>query len=512
MQSADQVTAAKKGDADAFGELFSEYHNNLYYFVLNHVKNPSDAEDIVQETFIEAFSGIHSLSESRAFKSWLYTIAYRQSVKAFRKGSRSVPVADMAFEEAAEFIEGDIEFLPEHVMETKETRSAVAELVMKLPDAQKTAILLYYFEDLDLGEIAKIEDCPIGTIKSRLNYARKAIKSKVEESRKMGIPILAAAPLPLLTSILREAAELSRMPEAAAGRIMEAVTLSIAGTAAGGVGISAGAGASAKVGIAAATKAVIASVAAVVVTAGVIVGIVLPNMRSTSRIPMPVTDSDYAKMYYLYVQDVLIPSGRLIDADMFDFTGDGKPEMITSELLEGNENADTCTAVYHIVDEDGAAVLRYVLIPHQVELMLRDAQAVSSHYYFIGSVNGRSTLMRLNESLYYSPETNDWPIETKLTELYIFTAEHTPPVIIVISAYTEVETGETSYSASIHNQTETSFGDMIHDHGAVKYEEAALLLEQYLIPQSTWGFAVIGDPPFPIENTNGERLRNYFGD
>ncbi len=415
------VSLAISGDKQALTDIYNEYYNRIYYFALNRLKNEQDAEDIVQNTFIEVFKSVKTLSEPKAFKSWIYLIAERQIIALYRQRGRTPHTVDEAFEEVAEDIE-DGEFLPENVLESESIRNAVMELIHSLPEAQKTAVLLYYYEEMTVKDIADVEQCSVGTVKSRLNYARNYIRSRIEEQRKKGTSLIAVAPLPLLTLLLREMAESSKMsPDTASG------ILSNVGNATGVIvpveiaptnPISGTTGAIAKTGMTAVTKAIIGTITAAVIATGVFVGVKLlenpdnynnnvnittPSGTTQANNPtiqasMPVTESDYAKMYYQHIQDVLIPTGRFIDADMLDFTGDGKPEMITSELWDRGTYADTCTSIYHIIDDNGAKVVSLETYTHG-----SDNAAISdySSFDFIGLYEGKKSFIK------YSKYTND---------------------------------------------------------------------------------------------------------
>ncbi|MCL2456816.1 MAG: sigma-70 family RNA polymerase sigma factor [Defluviitaleaceae bacterium] len=248
------VKWAKKGDETAFAEIFNLFHNRVYYFVLNHVKFPQDAEDIVQNTFVEVFKSINSLSNETAFKSWLYTITQRQIFMLYRKNGRG---AEEFIEGAADMTDDYGEFLPDNILESDEMKTAVMDLIGNLPEPQKTAVLFHYFEEMSVKDIAEIEACPVGTIKSRLNYARKYIKSEIEKRRKTGNYVLSVAPVPLLTILLREISAQNIIPQATATKIFSE------SCASAGIKLSANvaATASAKTCAASATSATTASAA-----------------------------------------------------------------------------------------------------------------------------------------------------------------------------------------------------------------------------------------------------------
>jgi RNA polymerase sigma factor (sigma-70 family) len=242
------VTRARSGDESAFSEIFSAYYNRVYYFVLHHVKSPQDAEDIVQNTFTEVFKSFGKLSNEAAFKSWLYTIAHRQIGMLYRKNGRSVVKEDL--EGVADMLDDNGEFLPDNILESDETKNTVMELIKQLPDPQKSAVLFYYFEEMSVKEIAEIQACSVGTVTSRLNYARRYIKTEIEKCREKGNYVLSVAPVPLLTLLFREMAAHNYLPQETAAKIFAescvAAGLEASAVAAGGAAgtTAAGSGAS----------------------------------------------------------------------------------------------------------------------------------------------------------------------------------------------------------------------------------------------------------------------------
>lgn len=295
------VKRAKNGDEVAFTEIFNAYNNKIYYFAMNHVKSSQDAEDIVQNTFTEVFKSISALSDETVFKSWLYTIAKRQIVKLYQKTERTPGVHAEDIDVIADGLWDNSEFLPENILQTEEMKNAVAELIRSLPEAQKTAVLLYYYEEMSIKEIAEIQECSVGTVKSRLNYARKYIKAEIEKRRKKGNYVIGVAPLPLLTLLLRELAARDTLSQEAATTIFaescaaadialtEAtaglITTQTAGTTAASAGATAAVTAAAKGGMTLLTKAIIGGVGLFAFIA-VVVFILLNNPDAEDYVPV----------------------------------------------------------------------------------------------------------------------------------------------------------------------------------------------------------------------------------
>lgn len=220
-QLTELVTRAQKGDKTAMDRLFEAYYNDVYYFALKTLKDSDLACDITQETFLEILNSIGKLQEPAAFVTWMKQIAYFRCTRYFAKHKEVTVEEDedgnTVFDTLADESEG---VLPQEVVEKEEFRRTVLEMIDRLTEEQRSAVLLYYFDELTVGQIARIQNVSEGTVKSRLNYARKAIRKSVEDyERKNGIRLHSFALLPLLLLLLPRV----RMPEGKAAAVRKAV-------------------------------------------------------------------------------------------------------------------------------------------------------------------------------------------------------------------------------------------------------------------------------------------------
>ena len=179
------VIAAQKGEDQAINKLFIEIYNDIYYFALKTVKDAELAADITQETLIEVFNKIGDLKEPVAFPAWCRQIAYFQCTRYFRKKNDvlvdededGASIFDTIQEESAEFI-------PDESLDQKDFKQIIIAFIDTLSEEQRSAVMMYYFDEMSVSEIAQIQGVSEGTVKSRLNYARKAIKAMVEDYEK----------------------------------------------------------------------------------------------------------------------------------------------------------------------------------------------------------------------------------------------------------------------------------------------------------------------------------------
>ncbi|WFA08001.1 sigma-70 family RNA polymerase sigma factor [Tissierella sp. Yu-01] len=202
------VSNAQKGEIGAFEEIYSLTNNRIYYFALKMVKNPDDAMDIIQDSYISAFSKLSTLNSSDAFLSWMYSIVANNCKKSFIKNKNISLFQDEDYSTIDNLSEDNDEFLPQTAVDNAETRSLIMNIVDNLPDAQRSCIILYYFSEMSVSEIAKIMECSEGTIKSRLNYGRKQIKQAVLDlEEKEGTKLYTFLPFGTIATLFRDIPE-----------------------------------------------------------------------------------------------------------------------------------------------------------------------------------------------------------------------------------------------------------------------------------------------------------------
>ena len=194
------VRRMQAGDENATSELYQASYEDLYYYIMKTVKDPEQAADLTQETFIEIMQTIGNLQEPAAFVAWSRQIAFHKCTAFFRK--RKDVLADETedgytiFENA---VEERTEFIPDEALDKAELKQTILSIIDGLPPEQRSAILLRYFDELSVKEIADAQGVSEGTVKSRLNYGRKSIKQAVEDyEKKNGIKLRCAGVVPLL--------------------------------------------------------------------------------------------------------------------------------------------------------------------------------------------------------------------------------------------------------------------------------------------------------------------------
>lgn len=168
------VTRAQDGDRNAFSELVRIHSQGVLNVIYRMCGNMQVAEDAAQETFIQAWLRLRSYRPQSSLRNWLYRIAVNTAIDIMRKDKRILPgeIEDMNLR--------DSEPGPEALVASAERTEMVQEAVLTLPDASRAVLVLREFEGLSYQEISESLEIPVGTVMSRLNYARKLLKEKLE--------------------------------------------------------------------------------------------------------------------------------------------------------------------------------------------------------------------------------------------------------------------------------------------------------------------------------------------
>lgn len=168
------VTRAQNGDRNAFSELVRAHSQGVLQVVFRMCGDRRVAEDAAQETFITAWLRLKSYRPGTSLRNWLYRIAINNAIDMLRKEKRVLPgpVDDLRL--------ADPRPTPEALATSSERAETVRQAVLALPQASRAVLVLREYEGLSYQEIAGTLDIPVGTVMSRLNYARKLLREKLE--------------------------------------------------------------------------------------------------------------------------------------------------------------------------------------------------------------------------------------------------------------------------------------------------------------------------------------------
>lgn len=168
---ADLVALAQQGDRGAFGELVGQHRKGVIGVVYRMCGDSELAEDAAQEAFIRAWKNIHRYQPRSPFRNWVYRIATNAALDVLRRQRESVDIDDLPLKSDRP--------TPEKAAETQERAVFIKEAILALPEASRSVIILREYEGFSYREIAEALDIPIGTVMSRLNYARKQLRQSL---------------------------------------------------------------------------------------------------------------------------------------------------------------------------------------------------------------------------------------------------------------------------------------------------------------------------------------------
>ena len=178
------VEKAQRGDKKAFGMLVEKYQRRLNRLLSRMVRDQSEIEDIVQDSFIKAYRAINNFRGDSAFYTWLYRIGINTAKNHLVKlGKRPKAMNEVEIEEIENFEDApDLRNheTPESTMMSSQIVASVNQTIAALPNELKEAISLREMDGLSYEEIADLMNCPIGTVRSRIFRAREVIAEKLK--------------------------------------------------------------------------------------------------------------------------------------------------------------------------------------------------------------------------------------------------------------------------------------------------------------------------------------------
>jgi RNA polymerase sigma-70 factor (ECF subfamily) len=182
----DLVKRCQAGDTEAFDELVARYRTRVFSMIYNMVHNEQDAWDLAQDSFLKAWKSIKRFRGRSSFYTWLYRIVMNVTIDWVRK-KQVKPAAE--FDDAMQLKEIDpasktvpkADALPYETMERSEIRERIDQAVAQLTPEHRAVILMKEIEEMQYHEIAEALGCSIGTVMSRLFYARKKLQNLLRD-------------------------------------------------------------------------------------------------------------------------------------------------------------------------------------------------------------------------------------------------------------------------------------------------------------------------------------------
>jgi RNA polymerase sigma-70 factor (ECF subfamily) len=168
------ITKAQAGDKQAFASLVQKFQDRVFSVAYGVIGNQQDAEDIAQETFINAYKGVAKLNNVEGFYKWLLRIAVNTSInyKKSLANARHIPIDDIP----EPVYQGET---PEEHLDKRESIKTLGLVLSELTPEHKAILVLREIEGLAYDEIATLLEIPLGTVKSRINHAREKLRQEL---------------------------------------------------------------------------------------------------------------------------------------------------------------------------------------------------------------------------------------------------------------------------------------------------------------------------------------------
>ena len=204
------VSSAKSGNKKSFDKLYEITHNDVWYNCLSLLKDEENAKDIMQETYITAFLKLDTLNDEQKFCGWIISIAVNKC-KNKLKGKVEYQIDDEVLITEAET---DELMLPEEYITKTEKRKVLLQIMEDtLSFNQYQTVLMFYFDEMSISEIAQGLEISEGTVKSRLNSSRAKMKTAIEDyEKKSGDKLHGVVVVPFFTTIFKEEAKSLAVP------------------------------------------------------------------------------------------------------------------------------------------------------------------------------------------------------------------------------------------------------------------------------------------------------------
>lgn len=179
------VNRARKGDLDAYDELVRRYQERIYATVYHMTANHEDANDLAQEAFIKAFHALKSFKGGSSFYTWVYRIAVNKTINFLKqrrnKAQMSLDDLDFNAEHDPDLVALVSDKTPRREVNLSELQEKLNEAMQKLSEPHRMVVTLHDVQGLSHEEIADIMDCNIGTVRSRLFYARQQLQAYLSD-------------------------------------------------------------------------------------------------------------------------------------------------------------------------------------------------------------------------------------------------------------------------------------------------------------------------------------------
>lgn len=387
----EMVQAAQRGDEQGAAALYDTFQQDIYYYIFKIVKDPELAADLTQDTFMDILRKIDTLREPGAFVAWSRQVAYSRCTAHFRKRKELLADEDEDGYSVFDTMEEErTEFIPDAALDQEDLKTTIHAMIDALPQEQRAALIMRYFEEMSVGQIAEIQGVSEGTVKSRLNYGRKAIGKAVEDyEKKNGVKLHCVGVVPLLLWLFAQGGKGTATTATAATATTATAATATTSTA---------------VGTALSTKLVAAGVA-VALTIGGITGAVLlrPKDEPVPEQTVQVTEAPVEKSmsWSGYGHAETIVRNKYFEMTLTEFT---------ENTVSGHLNTSQDYEIWYSTDFTGTgAVAENGTIHYTLECAVPvDGKTNTQADLFY---NPETEQMHFNNSYFYEAVMDRWPLD-----------------------------------------------------------------------------------------------------
>lgn len=335
------VAQAKRGRQAAFTALYERTKDRAYYVAARYV-SANDVSDMLQEGYTAAFGALSSFDDTKEFEPWLHTIIRNRCLDSLKK-KRDVLTVDSDTGAELEDIEA---LVPNEWLEEQEKRKKIIAIVDSLPEYQRIAVVLFYFEGHTVAEIAEILSVPDGTVKSRLSNARKTIKEAVLMEERKGNKLYGVAGVPVLTKIFLREEQAAQIPAEISKNVLQGTLSSLSSS-----GVIAGVGVVAKfTALTIGAKVAVVSITAAAVVAGVGIPVYQNNQTPDAQPAMAVVDTSSSESSQAQEVEPPVQSSSVVEVVSSEPSNSDVAEVVASSEV-ANEAVASSDAVSSVPEQ-----------------------------------------------------------------------------------------------------------------------------------------------------------------
>ncbi len=185
---AELVLKAQQGDVHAFDQLVERYHSKIYGLTYNMTSNREDAEDLTQEVFVKAFEALPRFKGKSSFYTWVYRIAVNKTINYRKKRNRKRALSLDSFDQDIKLDDAYHEMTakgsPLRNISLSELQKKLNEALLNLSEKHRTVVVMHDMQGIPHDEIAKVVGASVGTVRSRLFYARRQMQTELSDFMK----------------------------------------------------------------------------------------------------------------------------------------------------------------------------------------------------------------------------------------------------------------------------------------------------------------------------------------